>query len=143
MLEYYRFKQVSDLFLAGKTEEAKLQLAELQRRYVKLCDENLTRRTQLQEYEDILYLERNLYFDERFYWLVTGGIKQGPFCPSCYNKDGLLVRLAGEPHDRYCTYCQQSYASEPFAVAVPHEPEHTALATKSPQRRGKVIPFSR
>lgn len=143
MLEYYRFKQVADLFLAGKHDEAKLQLAELQRLYVKLCDENLTRRTQLQEYEDILYLERNLYSDGRYYWLVTGGIKQGPFCPSCYNKDGLLVRLAGEPHERYCTYCQQNFSSEPLAAAVPQEPEEKRDMGPPPQRRGKVIPFSR
>lgn len=146
MLEYYRFKQVADLFLAGKGEEAKIQLAELQRLYVKLCDENLTRRTQLQEYEDILYLERNLFFDDRYYWLVTGGIKQGPFCPSCYNKDGLLVRLAGEPHERYCTYCQQSFVMEHLAAAVPMEPEEKKSAATAPlasRGRGKVIPFSR
>ena len=148
MLEYYRFKSVHDLFIKGKVEEAAQELSELQRRYVALCDENTTFKMQLQEYEDILYLARNLSFDGEFYWLETGSIRQGPFCPTCYNRDGLLMRLSGERHERYCTTCRELFTQpESMAVAIPQgishgNAEYVSPATRS-QRKAKVIPFSR
>lgn len=149
MLDYYRFKAVSDLFLQGKTEEARLELAELQRRYVALCDENTTYKMQVQEYEDVLYLARNLVMDDDFYWLITGNIRQGPFCPHCYNTDGLLMRLSGDPGDRYCTSCRTAYAGqsgeeEALAVSQDFTEDGTYIpAAGSSQRKAKVIPFGR
>ncbi len=150
MLDYYRFKTVSDLFMQGKTEEARLELAELQRRYVALCGENTTLKMQAQEYEDIFYLARNLILDGKFYWLITGHIKQGPFCPHCYDKDGLLMRLSGDPGDRFCVTCRASFI-EPrqntdLAVAMSqHSAEDVLLPPikEKPRGKAKVIPFSR
>ncbi|GHV54095.1 hypothetical protein FACS1894206_06130 [Deltaproteobacteria bacterium] len=105
MLEYYRFKEIHDLYTRGETEEGRKQLRELQARYVHLCDENAILRNQIQGYEDILYLSRNLIFDGTFYWLITGSIKQGPFCPVCYNRDGLLLRLSDDETNRICLTC--------------------------------------
>lgn len=149
MLDYYRFKTVCDLFMQGKTEEARLELAELQRRYVALCDENTTFKMQTQEYEDILYLARNLILNGGFYWLITGSIRQGPFCPHCYDRDGLLMRLSGERGERFCPSCRESFVDSPpqmaRAVVVSQDyaedsfvPEKTA-----PLRTAKIIPFAR
>ena len=150
MLDYYRFKAVSDLFMQGKTEEARLELAELQRRYVALCDENTTFKMQVQEYEDVLYLARNLILDGQFYWLITGNIKQGPFCHHCYNRDGLLMRLSGDPGERYCTACRESFISAPQqldkAVVVSQDFAGNGSfvpALEHSQRNAKVIPFGR
>ncbi|MDL2316977.1 hypothetical protein LJC59_07870 [Desulfovibrio sp. OttesenSCG-928-A18] len=149
MLDYYRFKTVSDLFMKGKTEEARLELAELQRRYVALCDENTTFKMQIQEYEDILYLARNLILENGFYWLITGSVKQGPFCPHCYNSEGLLMRLMGAPEERCCPTCRQDFElpaaqqhSSPLAAAADGT---VALAgtpvLESLRRKATVIPF--
>lgn len=109
MLEYYRFKVIHDLFIKGQTEEACMQLKELQKRYVAQCEENSALRAQIREYEDILFLARNFIFDGHFYWLITGSIKQGPFCPTCYNRDGQLIRVnAGNP--RRCPSCNETFA---------------------------------
>lgn len=158
MLEYYRFKAVHDLFMKGQEAEARLQLAELQRRYVALCDENTTFKMQVQEYEDILYLARNLTFDGDFYWLDTGSIRQGPFCPSCYDNDGLLMRLSGESPERFCTSCRkafkrrlppqelapamhQEFSRYPeFAPDLP-QVEHALPLSETQPRRAKIIPF--
>ena len=150
MLDYHRFKTVSDLFMKGKTEEARLELTELQRRYIALCDENTTFKMQVQEYEDILYLARNLVLDNSFYWLITGSVKQGPFCPDCYDRDGLLMRLAGES-DRYCPSCRKGFAAPPpsagLAAAIAFDllrDERTcASIPPKPQRKTKVIPFGK
>ncbi|MCL1939851.1 MAG: hypothetical protein FWG04_04235 [Desulfovibrionaceae bacterium] len=150
MLDYYRFKTVSDLFMRGKTEEARLELAELQRRYVALCDENTTFKMQVQEYEDVLYLARNLILEGQFYWLVTGSVKQGPFCPHCYNRDGLLMRLSGDPGERHCTMCRESFVTVPrqlekaVVVAQDFSDDGSFMPSleQSP-RKAKVIPFGR
>lgn len=150
MLNYYRFKMVSDLFMQGKIEEARLELAELQRRYVALCDENTSHKMQVQEYEDILYLSRNLILDGKYYWLITGSIKQGPFCPHCYDQDGLLMRLAGDPGERYCTMCRMNYTEpapvQELAMAIAQEfcNQEAGIATRDrAQKRAKIIPFGR
>lgn len=150
MLDYYRFKTVSDLFMQGKLEEARLELAELQRRYVAICDENTTLKMQVQEYEDILYLSRNLILDGKYYWLITGSIKQGPFCPTCYDRDGLLMRLAGEPGERFCTACRSTFVEhqpvQELAMAIAQEfynEEAGISARGKPGKKAKIIPFGK
>ena len=148
MLEYYRFKVINDLFSKGLIEEAGFQLVELQRRYVALCDENTSLKAQLQEYEDILYLKDNLHLRGQFYWLVTGSIRQGPFCPRCYDQHGLLIRLAGEPSDRRCSYCGAHYRGEPESMPAPVQGEQGVKPGSrsdypKPIKKAKVIPFGK
>lgn len=134
MLDYYRFKEVHDLFTKGKFDEAKKVLGMLQEKYIEVHDENEMLRTQLQEFEDILYLAKNLEYDGHSYWLKTGTIKQGPFCQSCFDRDGLLIRL-GESGDQWkCLSCGAVYQRD----------EAAAISTvrENPGRResgGKVI----
>ena len=146
MLEYYRFKVINDLFSNGLIEEAGFQLVELQRRYVALCDENTTLKSQLQEYEDLVYLKDNLHLRDQFYWLVTGSIRQGPFCPKCYDQHGLLTRLSGEPPDRRCSYCGTNYRGKPELMPAPIQIEKIEMCDRlstypKPIRKAKVIPF--
>ena len=154
MLEYHRFRQVYDLFMKGREADAKEELAELQGRYVALCDENTSLKMQLQEYEDILYLARNLVFDGNFYWLITGSIRQGPFCPSCYDREGLLMRLSGEPPERFCSSCRAVYPQARevggYAVAVAHDWIDSGMEHELPSapkekcgHKARVIPFRR
>ncbi|MFW5735677.1 MAG: hypothetical protein ACOCWR_11510 [Oceanidesulfovibrio sp.] len=118
MLDYYRFKEVHDLFTKGKYDEAKRVLAELQEKYIEVHDENELLRTQLQEFEDVLYLAKNLEYDGHSYWLKTGTIKQGPFCQCCFDRDGLLIRL-GESGDKWrCLSCGVLYSRDDTEVAA-------------------------
>lgn len=149
MLDYYRFKAVSDLFLLGEKEEARLELAELQRRYVSLCDENSTLKMQIQEYQDILYIARNLVLESEFYWLQTGSVRQGPFCPACYDNDGLLMRLSDSSGERFCTTCRTGFYKEPetrIRVAASGrnltDTDNTPAMRTLP-RKAKVILFSK
>ncbi len=136
MLNYYRYKEVYELFLKGKEEEAKHLLMELQSRYVEVCDENTMLKSQIQEFEDILYLSKNLIFDGSHYWLITGNIKQGPFCTSCYNRDGVLIRLHDNGENRKCYTCGTAYDRDSAIPAIDGVEKVTA-----PQRMAKVIPL--
>lgn len=136
MLDYYRFKQVHELYLKGRPDEARSLLQELQSSYVATCDENTSLKAQVQEYEDILYISKNLIFDGNSYWLHTGSIRQGPFCPECYNKEGLLVRLVQQDGQWICNHCASLFGKERTMVRKQERPT-VAMG----QRVAKVIPL--
>lgn len=135
MLDYYHFKEINDLFLKGRHEEARHLLTEMQARYIAVCDENNLLKMQISEMEDILYLAKNLTFDGTCYWLNTGTIRQGPFCQRCYNRDGALLRLDTQNGEWICPICKTPHVS-PF-LSRPHTP----VARPAP-RTAKIIPIS-
>ena len=139
MLEYFRFKEAHDLSACGQAEEARRHLSELQLHYVRLCDENAMLRAQIQGYEDILHLSRSLIFDGIFFWLITGSIKQGPFCPVCYNRDGLLLRLADSGSNHHCLTCGScfKFAKIPPSSILKETPPRMAV---SGMAQGRPLP---
>lgn len=136
MLEYYQFKEINELFQEGKMDEARSLLAKMQARYIVLCDENSLLKMQVQEMEDVLFLAKNLIFDGACYWLITGSIRQGPFCPSCYNREGALIRLDTQNGEWRCPVCDTVHESLLTQIT-----NRTNMARKAP-KPAKVIPFS-
>ncbi len=130
MLDYYLFKQVHDLYNQGRTETAKVLLKELQEKYIELCDENTLLKTQVQEYEDILYLAKNLEYDGASYWLKTGTIKQGPFCQHCFDKEGLLIRLHESGENWKCLSCGEVYDRNKETPLRPEKHEQKVSSQK-------------
>jgi len=137
MLDYYRFKDIDDLYAKGHHDEARHLLMEMQARYISVCEENSTLRMQIHEFEDILFLSRNLIFDGACYWLITGGIKQGPFCQHCYDRDGALIRLDAELTGDGRWRCVSCGAVHDREYAVPDQ----VLLAPAP-KPARVIPFS-
>ncbi len=135
MLDYYRYKDVLELFGKGDLEEGKCALMELQAKHIALADENSILRTQVQEYEDILYIAKNLIFDGSCYWLVTGSIKQGPFCEKCYSGAGILIRLIDGKAGHRCPMCGSLHQPEAF--------EADAALSQEAAGAGKILPFVR
>lgn len=133
MLDYYRFRQVLDLFDEGKAQEARAVLKELQEKYIEVCDENDFLKTQVEEYEDILYLAKNLEFDGTSYWLMTGAVRQGPFCRNCYNQNGLLIRLQEHGNQLKCFTCGETH------ITLEEEAESQQQAQTA--HSNKVIPL--
>lgn len=132
MLDYRRFKEINDLFAAGRTEQARHLLMELQSRCIALRDEMERLKVQIRTFEDILYLSKNLSRENGFYWLTTPGVRQGPFCPQCYDTMGALIRLEKEDYALCCPYCGQRHA-------LPRPPAAHAPAG----RMARIIPFVR
>ena len=132
MLDYYKYKEVSELFLKGKTRKARQLLQELQTEYVALCDELSTLKLQVKEFDDILHFSENLVFDGNYYWLKTGSVRHGPFCADCCKDEGVLVRLPHGNTQKICWRCGKQYS-----VQIP-----TTLPAKE-KKNGKVIPLRR
>lgn len=133
MLDYYHFKEINELYLKGRHEEACHLLMEMQSRYISECDENMMLRTQVQEMEDILFLAKNLIFDGFCYWLITGSIRQGPFCQHCYNREGALIRLETRQEEWNCPIC----GAEHDRLIKPATP-----TIRAAPRTAKIIPFN-
>ena len=135
MLEYYHFKEINELFLKGQHEEAQHLLSEMQARYIAVCDENSLLKMQVQELEDVLFLAKNLIYDGTCYWLHTGSVRQGPFCPDCYNREGALIRLETQGGEWRCPVCNATHTGLLAHLAA----GPTAMRAPKP---AKVIPFS-
>lgn len=107
----------------------------MQEKYIEISDENAFLKTQVQEFEDILYLAKNLEYDGHSYWLKTGTIKQGPFCRNCFDNNGLLIRLNEVDEVWKCLTCGTRYGRGSNGV-VPPRPTKAASAKID---SGKVI----
>lgn len=137
MIEYYRFYEVEKLINQGKFDQALVELRSLQKLYIELAQENAKLRVQLHDLEDVLSISRNIIFDGDAYWIISGGQKQGPFCPRCYHENGDLIRMNIEKRlDAYdksiwtCPHCQ-------FTA----EPEIEIDTAQAPAPKAKIIPF--
>ncbi len=132
MLQYYRFKEMNEMIMQGREEEARRILMELQAHYIALCDELRVLKNQVREFENIFFLSQNLIQDSGHYWLRTGSLRHGPFCKSCYDGAGKLIRLEEHASVRRCPYCGMLFGSRP---AMQGDEAH------APLRRGNIIPF--
>jgi len=134
MLDYRKFKQISELFMQGHFEAARRMLMALQARYIALHDEVSVLKKQVQEFEDIIFLSQNLITEGEQYWLRAGSVRHGPFCKSCYEHTGKLIRLEAHKSVWRCPYCG--------LLSCREAPSRTGLAANDPlQRQGKIIPF--
>jgi hypothetical protein len=131
MLDYRRFKEINDLFASGQGEKARHLLMEMQSRCIALRDEMSMLRIRLQSIEDALYLSENLYEDGGYYWLKTSGVRQGPFCPRCYQAEGGLIRLEKHKQGLECPYCYSIYRNLP------------KMAPPAPEKQARILQFAR
>ncbi len=116
MLDYYCFQKIQHFFKQGKVSEGLQVLMELQARYIALQDEANNLKERVQELEDIIFLSKTLYFDKQFYWIKIAAVTQGPFCPTCYERDGTLYRLHMNGSSLTCGYCGSEFLSDVQAV---------------------------
>ncbi len=137
MIEYYRFYEVETLINQGKLQEAVAELRALQKLYLELSQDNSKLKVQLHDLEEILSISQNIIFDGDAYWLISGGEKQGPFCPKCYHANGDLIRMSIQKKDEFtpqtlwiCPHC--NFVAEPDVDLEP---------AKAAAPRAKVIPF--
>lgn len=110
MMDYCRFRDINDFFANGQPEKARRLLMEIQSRCIALRDEINMLKLRLKTAEEALYLAQNLILEGRFYWLNASGVRQGPFCPRCYESEGALIRLEKAGQFWTCPYCQESYS---------------------------------
>ena len=93
--------RVADLVSAGA--DLKLETAELKAQIIGLMDENAA----LKRKADI---RANMTVRDRVCYPITPipGYGNGPFCPLCLEKEGVLIELGpGQFSGRICTNCEK------------------------------------
>jgi len=97
------------------------QMAKMTRENVALREENATLKQQLSHREEMV-------FEENVYWRKSGTIREGPFCPSCFDDKGKAVRMQ-EHRFRYrndyyqCAVCKCG-AEDPHGTPTEDPNEH-------------------
>lgn len=133
MLDYRLFKEINDLFASGQYRKARHLLMEVQSRCIALRDEISMLRVRLKTLEEVVFIKENLQSKDGFYWLFTNNLRQGPFCPHCYESEGGLIRLERSHKTLQCPYCHAIYP----CMANGEYQEGPAV------RHARIIPFAR
>lgn len=118
MSDDYRFNELHKLFRKGEAENACRLLVQMHSRYIALRDELTILKLQNRQLKEVLGLSENLFLADGVYWLRTSGVPQGPFCPDCYEGDGLLLRLE---HRGSCLRCSRCGAVRGRGATPPHD----------------------
>ena len=134
MLDYSLFKKINDLFASGQHDKARHLLMEVQSRCIALRDELSMLKVRLKTLEDIAFFAENLHVQDGFYWLTANDVRQGPFCPRCYESEGGLIRLERWQKALHCPYCHAVYPG----VRQEAEYQNSAIV-----RHARIIPFAR
>ena len=97
--------------------QIKLQIAELISALADAKIEAAENAEKILELEKLLKSKSEMLFEGRLYYRVLeGGRKEGPFCPTCHDKDGKAIRLQPNAQDRHyddwrCHACGTYFAS--------------------------------
>ncbi|MCC4791199.1 hypothetical protein AB6E39_26000 [Vibrio splendidus] len=100
--------QLAELIIS--LADAKIELAEVRELIVQ-------KDIELSELRQVLEQKQNMEWDEPYYWLNIGENKQGPYCPSCYDNNGKLIRLMNKDYIGvwHCYTCKITVADECYS----------------------------
>ena len=97
--------------------QIKLQIAELISALADAKIEAAENAEKISELESLLKNKSKMIFQGRLYYRVLDDdMKEGPFCPTCYDKDEKTVRLQPNSSDRHnddwrCNVCGSYFGS--------------------------------
>lgn len=119
---YELLKVISDS--SGSLEEAeiKLKLAELKNAIVdtksQISDiqmELISKNEKIQELENQIKIQNELKFEQPYYWKITDGKQEGPYCQKCYDDNKKLVRLQDEKFGCWrCLVCSSYFRDKNY-----------------------------
>lgn len=106
--------QIYELVKKGAMLEAQEAILKYREEIVKLTEENIELKQEISDLTNQINLEHELkYVGEVYYRLLDDNLKEGPFCPRCYDVDRKLVRLqalSSTVTSKYgCYQCHNSY----------------------------------
>lgn len=103
---------VKDLYEKGQAQDAQAKLLQLKDELLALKEENINMREELLAFREKEKIAEALNYDAPYYFRGGGEEREGPFCQSCYDSDGKLVRLIHGPYtmgDYQCKICSNFY----------------------------------
>ena len=86
-------KDIVELVRQGASGEAEKRIVALRVSATAAHLEIKKLKEHIRALERELHLRDILSFDGQFYWTGAGEIKDGPYCPTCYDTEHLMMRL--------------------------------------------------
>ena len=86
-------REIIDLIRKGNLEEAEQRIAALAHVAQSASIETTKVRERVRELEGLLAARDALSFDGQFYWTGAGAARAGPYCPTCFDAEHILLRL--------------------------------------------------
>jgi len=94
--------------LISALADVKIEAAELQRL---IFDKD----EKIKKLEETLNIKKCLRYEAPFYWLDADTKKEGPFCQTCYDSDGKLIRLQVLENGHWiCHVCKHTYTDSTY-----------------------------
>lgn len=87
------FKDILKVAESVNNLELYKKLSELQTRVMEVEEENRRLKEQVRQLNEQRSIGENLQHDGERYWLDRDGKRDGPFCPTCWDVDAMLVRM--------------------------------------------------
>ena len=119
MLPSFKVQDIVDLIKKGATMEAQEKIMELREGAMRLQEENLEFKKQLEDLQQEVNIKKSLDWDGAVYWIKNeeSNEREGPYCQPCWDKDKNLVRLQHDENEGgvgvvqwYCAVCQQFFS---------------------------------
>jgi hypothetical protein len=114
------FSTAVELIKKGSQMEAQAQIQRLQEQYLGLHAENLEIKQELLDLKAKYTEQKNMVFDEPFFFELVGERRDGPFCPRCWQRDGKKCRVVNTPDSYHgsqkCGVCDSLFGK---GVPVP------------------------
>jgi len=107
--------------------EVKLKLAELVEALAEAKMETASIREVLLEKDDELRrlkseieIKDKIIWENPYYFLINGDVKDGPFCQRCYDSEKKLIRLQSPGRNGYweCKECNSGYKDSTYKEVV-------------------------
>lgn len=103
-------KDIVDLIMKGSVIEAQEKIMEIREAAVQMQEENLKLRQQIKALEGEIAFRGKVAWEKPYYWVEDNGKRAGPYCQTCYDKDGKLIRLQGGENGTWqCKSCKNSF----------------------------------
>ncbi len=133
--EFAKYFKTTDLNLEKAEQKMKVaellsSLAELKMNLASVQEEAIEREKKISELKSMLELKGNMIWERPFYWRQVEGSneKEGPFCSSCYDNRGKLIRLQKLNHAFWgCSVTECHFGADDPAFEDHSPPPQNAL----------------
>lgn len=102
-------KDVANIVRKADNIDLYRQILDLQQEALELVEENNNLKTELQEIRKSTDIQEKLVFEDNSYFIRDEYRNDGPYCTTCWDYEGKLVRMHEQKFDNftnnYCDSC--------------------------------------
>lgn len=100
-------QSIGDIIQKTGDREAYEKFLAIQEKALEILEENSNLKEENEKLKKMLKIKDTIEFEENVYWIKDkeGNVKEGPFCPKCYDDEKLLMHLITAPIDKNIKRC--------------------------------------